>query len=77
MRIVNRVYEHYFVAELVLSSKKQFFGYTNCFVPRNKFQIKACLLKENRSHVFFSFVSKSATELHAHVPLDGAAQTVM
>ena len=74
------------MAELVLSSKKQFLEYMNltpfsnsrlCFVPGNKFQIKACLLKDNGGYVFFSFVSKNARAWHARVPLDSAAQAVM
>ena len=51
------------MAESVFSSNKQFFGYMNltpfsnsrlCFVPRNKFQIKACLLKDNRGYVILA-----------------------
>ena len=74
------------MAELVLSFKKQFFGYMNLtpfsnsklyFVPGNKFQIKACLLKDNRGYVLFCFVPKNGRVWHAHVPRDGAAQTIM
>ena len=55
------------MAESVFSSSKQFFGYLNltsfsnsrlCFVPRNKFQIKACLLKDNRGYVFLALYPK-------------------
>ena len=74
------LYEHCYVAELVLSCKKPFSGYMNltpfsnqihgfvCCLG-NKFQIKACPLKENRGYVFYSFVSKSDRVWHAHVPL--------
>ena len=54
------------MAESVFSSNKQFFGYTKLtpfsnsrlLVPGNKFQIKACLLKDNRIYVFLALYQK-------------------
>ena len=43
----------------------------------NKFQLEACLLKDNRGYVSLSFVSKNARAWHASVPLDGVVQAVM
>ena len=88
MRIVDRQFKSIILwLNQLLSSNKQFFGYMNlipfpnsrlCFVPRNKFQIKGCQLKDNRGYVFLALNKKMPGHgLPACVLLDGAAQTVM